>query len=174
MMRVMRPVIKCNLNLIDLKQSLGGKYYAGRPHMLVIQMNNGRNIQIFKGGCIQILGRVSDEDAESMRCELLQRLNKNVDDDSACFQLENILQENKFEIANIVLHIKLPNNVSLRNIKYTDSSLFYEVEIFPAALIRKWSPAHLAVFSNGNVILTGIRSLHECEQLLAILCQYLP
>ena len=41
----------------------------------------------------------------------------------------------------------------------------YEVEIFPAALIRKWHPAHVAVFHNGKMIVTGVKSVQMLESI---------
>ena len=36
----------------------------------------------------------------------------------------------------------------------------YEVEIFPAALIRKWEPMHVALFHNGKMIVTGVKDVN--------------
>ena len=38
---------------------------------------------------------------------------------------------------------------------------FCEIEIFPAALITSWKPAHVALFHSGYVIVTGIKSVQE-------------
>ena len=36
------------------------KFYRGRPHMIVIKMSCGRNVQLFPSGCIQIMGNISE------------------------------------------------------------------------------------------------------------------
>ena len=169
-MRIMKPKCKEKLNLDDLHRELGGKLYPGRPHMLVLAMRNGRNIQIFRGGCIQILGGISNQEAESMRAELIERSSQR---NEACRMLHNIAKTNQLTIVNIVLHIDLQRDLCLKRIRQSDNSLFYEIEIFPAALIRKWEPAHVALFHNGNIIITGVKSVKKCKSVLTSLEKYL-
>ena len=42
----------------------------------------------------------------------------------------------------------------------------YEPELFPAALISKWSPVHITLFSNGKGIITGVRLHSEAVNIL--------
>ena len=168
-MRLIKPAEKERLNLDALHLLLGGKLYRGRPQMLLITMNNGRNIQIFQGGSVQILGRISQQQAEGMRAELIQRLTH---DDPSCQRLCSILKTNPLSIANMVIHTQLDMNVCLKAIVESDCTLFYEIELFPAALIQKWSPAHVAVFHNGKVIITGVKSYDHCNELLTSLEEY--
>ena len=42
----------------------------------------------------------------------------------------------------------------------------YEPELFPAALISKWSPAHITLFTNGKGMVTGVR--HAIEALTVL------
>ena len=129
------------------------KFYRGRPEMLVMRMKtNGRNLQIFRGGKVQILGHVSDEEAEEMRREFVTRLKK-------LKKMENC-QVTNLTLVNLVVSLQLPSNINLKNISHSNRDLSYEVELFPAALIRKWHPAHVAVFHNGKMIVTGIKSLN--------------
>jgi len=171
-MRVIKPAMKERLDLVALHRQLGGKLYPGRPHMLIVRMKNARSMQIFSGGCIQILGCVKHKVAQAMRHELLARLSSN--SDIACQQLRHIVERGRLSIANLVIHVQLKNELSLKNIVQSDSSLFYEIEIFPAALIRKWSPAHVAMFHNGNIIITGVKSFKKLGELLTCLKDYLP
>ena len=169
-MRVMKPGHRVHLNLDDLHQQLGGKLYPARPQMLVLTMFNKRKIQIFQGGCVQILGNVSDGEAKLMQETLIEQLtHENAD----CQLLCTILQLNSFSVANLVIHAQLKNDLCLKNISQSDASLFYEIELFPAALIRKWSPAHVAVFHNGKLIITGVKNLSECNALLTAIENYL-
>jgi len=124
-----------NLNLESLHHKLGGKLYRGRPEMLLLRMSNGRNVQLFRRGTVQILGHLTQHEAESMRSELLHRL--------------QIITTN------------------------SNANLFYEIELFPAALIRKWYPAHIAVFHNGKVILTGVKTVDACKEIFSHLLSYL-
>ena len=170
-MRIIRPDHRVHLNLNDLHQKLGGKLYPARPQMLLLTMPNKRKIQIFQGGCIQILGNVSDQEAATMQRNLIQQLA--VQENGTCQSLCTILKSNSFTIANLVIHAQLKKDLCLKNISQTDASLFYEIEIFPAALIRKWAPAHIAVFHNGKLILTGVKSLSACNDLLSAIEKYL-
>ena len=56
----------------------------------------------------------------------------------------------------------------------SNNNVFYETELFPAALIQKWSPAHVAVFHNGKVIVTGIKTLDAFYDIMYALLQFLP
>ena len=49
-----------------------------------------------------------------------------------------------------------------------DKDFSYEPELFPAALISKWAPAHVTLFSNGKGLVTGVKSETEA---MSYLCQ---
>ena len=61
-------------------------------------------------------------------------------------------------LRNMVIHVKLNNIITLNKLS-SDYELFYEPELFPAALIAKWKPAHVACFSKGRLIITGVKSI---------------
>lgn len=48
----------------------------------------------------------------------------------------------------------------------------YEPELFPAALISRWLPVHVAVFHNGKVIITGLKSEKHANDILDSLIQF--
>ena len=155
-MRVMH--VPTELDLEKLYQQFGGKLFRGRPEMLLMRMSNGRNIQLFRRGTIQILGRLRRQQAEVMRCEVLRRL--------------QISTTAPLVITNIVISTQLPmKKLCLRNMN--DVGVFYETELFPAALIHKWQPAHVALFHNGKVIITGVKSVEKCYEILTSLIQFL-
>ena len=62
----------------------------------------------------------------------------------------------------MVVSLSLRQDMPLHNIQSSDATVFYEAELFPAALIRKWAPAHVAVFHNGRVIITGVKNIVLC------------
>ena len=134
------------------------KFYRGRPEMIVMRMRNGRNLQIFRGGKVQILGRIPDEEAENMREEFVGRL-KNLKKMVNC-------QVTRLTIVNLVVSLQLSSNINLKNISHSNHDLSYETELFPAALIRKWHPVHVAVFNNGKVIVTGIKSMNVVDDIM--------
>ena len=147
------------LDLEDLHRTLGGKLYSGRPEMLLLCLKNGRNVQLFRRGTVQILGRLTHDEAEEMRLDLLHRL--------------QIVTSIPLVISNIVISAQLNKNPCLRKLAHSNNHIFYEIELFPAALIRKWRPAHVAVFHNGKVIVTGVKSMSECETIFSQLLSYL-
>lgn len=66
----------------------------------------------------------------------------------------------------MVVSLKLKFPVNLRKIVCSNEDLSYEVELFPAALIRKWHPIHVALFHNGKMIVTGVRSLSTLNDIV--------
>ena len=50
--------------------------------------------------------------------------------------------------------LNLPNLV--KNLNLT-SGFFCELEIFPALMLKLWSPVHVNIFASGKVVLTGIK-----------------
>ena len=142
------------------------KLYRGRPEMLIMKMTNGRNMQMFRKGTVQILGCISDEEAENMRLEFIVKLR----------QLKRTMkmgQVSEMTISNIVMSAQLKRKVRLNKIPWSDCNVFHETELFPAALIRKWLPVHIALFQNGKVILTGLKSVSEVSNIMTDLHSFL-
>ena len=61
---------------------------------------------------------------------------------------------------------RLKKRPCLSKIRYSNARVFFEVELFPAVLISEWNPAHVALFHNGHVIVTGIRNPREGHRVL--------
>jgi len=142
------------------------KLYRGRPEMVLMKMTNGRNLQMFRKGKVQILGRVSDEEAENMRLEFIAKLRQ-------INTTTKMKQVTEMTISNMVMSVQLKRKVCLNKIPWSDSNVFHEVELFPAALIRKWSPIHIALFQNGRVIATGLKSASEFFNVMTDLYSFL-
>lgn len=51
--------------------------------------------------------------------------------------------------------------------------LSYEPELFPAALISKWQPAHVTLFPNGKGMITGVKSYDEAVTILQQLSSFI-
>ena len=49
----------------------------------------------------------------------------------------------------------------------------YEPELFPALLLRRFMPVHVAVFHTGRCVLTGLRSLDQARDIMSQLNAYL-
>ena len=141
------------------------KFHRGRPEMIVMKMTNGRNIQLFRGGTVQLLGRVFDVEAERMRAEFIEKLR----------QLEKMQnsQVTKWKLSNLVLSVQLKKTICPQKIVSTNFDIFHEMELFPATLIRKWHPVHIAMFHTGKIVLTGVTSLNHFNEIMHSLICYL-
>ena len=73
----------------------------------------------------------------------------------------------------MAISAQLKKNLCLQKIAQSNANLFYEIELLPAALIRKWHPAHIAVFHNGKVILTGVKTEDAYREIFCYLLSYL-
>lgn len=154
------------LRLEDIhKQIIDTKLYTGRPEMLLVKMSNGRNVQLFRGGGIQVLGAMTDYEAEKMCQECLWKLKRDC-------QMENCQMSN-LTLVNMVVHVHLNKHIGLAKIVSSNSKLSYECEIFPAALCTEWHPAHVAAFHNGKVIITGVKSVDSAWTIVNSLIFYL-
>ena len=141
------------------------KLYRGRPEMLVMRMTNGRHVQMFRGGKVQILGCIPTSEAEEMRVDFVKRLKR-------IKKMRNF-QVTKLTIVNMVVSAQLVKKTALQKITQSDSNLCYEVELFPAALIKKWHPVHVAVFHNGKVIFTGLKSVEQAKEIFSLVTSFL-
>ena len=133
--------------------------------MVVMRMTNGRNMQMFRGGKVQILGRVSDVEAENMRHEFIAKLRQ--------INTMQHFQVTKWTVSNLVMRVQLKKIICLRKIASTNATCFHETELFPAALIRKWHPVHIAVFHTGTIILTGLKSVEHLYDIIPSLNSFL-
>lgn len=141
------------------------KLYRGRPEMLIMTMANGRNMQAFRGGKLQILGGVSDGEAESMRLAFMLKLRR--------INTMRHCQVTNMTVSNLVISVQLKTRLLLRNIKNYDANFFHEIDLFPAALIREWHPVHIAAFHNGRIILTGLKSIAHFNEIMSTLFHFL-
>ena len=155
MMRTMKVDLPLNLEALHCEQ--GGKLFRGRPEMLLLRLSNGRNVQLFRRGMIQILGAIPEKEVEKMRHEILHRL--------------RLITATPLMTSNMVVTTQI-KDLSFRKITKSDKNVFYETELFPAALISKWYPAHVALFHNGKVVITGVKSLSHCHNILSSLIEY--
>ena len=144
------------INLEDLHNSFPqSKFLRGRPQMVLIRLSNGRNIQVFRNGTIQLLGAISNFDAQSMKCELEKSLLPILNLEKTHPMMTSIPN---WEMSNIVASIDLHCHLQLSNIATSNSCMTFEPEIFPALLIDALYPIHVAAFHNGKIILTGLKS----------------
>ena len=79
----------------------------------------------------------------------------------------------EMSVKNMVMSVQLNKDILLHSIPSSNCMIQYESEIFPAALITKWKPVLIAVFHNGKVILTGVKSLLHAQLITGLLIDYL-
>lgn len=75
-------------------------------------------------------------------------------------------------VDNLVISAQLNDCVTFSNIEWSNHNLCYEPELFPAALISKWLPVHIALFHNSKVIITGLKSEAQADMILDSLIDY--
>ena len=165
MMRNMKVNRKIPLEEVHYTFPKLTKLYRGRPEMLIMKTTTGRNVQMFRGGKVQILGCVSENDAESMRHEFIEKLR--------LIKSIHPFQVTEMTVSNLVMSVQLKKAIALHKIKSSNADVFYEIEIFPASLIQKWLPVHIAVFNSGRVIFTGLKSFEHFYTILSNLTSFL-
>lgn len=72
----------------------------------------------------------------------------------------------------MVISTQLSERVTFSNIHASNHDMCYEPELFPAALISHWLPVHVAIFHNGRVIITGLKSEQQADVILDSLIDY--
>lgn len=72
----------------------------------------------------------------------------------------------------MVLNVQLKKEVCLEKILESDFNVNYELELFPAALLANWHPAHVALFRNGKAVITGVKSMEKASEIVTLLSQY--
>lgn len=77
-----------------------------------------------------------------------------------------------WKVMNSVFHFNLNSTFKFHKI-VCNKFISYEPELFPAALISKWSPVHVTLFTNGKGIITGVRLHSEAVDILKELNAYL-
>ena len=126
------------------------KLYTGRPHMLSWKSEHGR-VQFFPNGSIQLIGNISDSQAMKLYKIIRQLVEMEVSMPS---------------IKNIVLRVKLSKRQTLSTIP-SNKDITYNSELFPAALITRWHPAHVSVFQSGEAIVTGVKSKEQASNIIS-------
>ena len=74
-------------------------------------------------------------------------------------------------VSNLVISSHLNEHISLAT--SSNHELSYEPELFPAMLISRWLPVHVAVFHTGKVIITGLKSETQVSPMLDAVIDYL-
>ena len=156
--------LSARINLQDVHTILPhAKHYRGRPQMLVVKLSCGRNLQLFPSGCVQIMGNVSLSKAQSMQCEIMHHLRR----------LDPRIGMSPLTLKNLVVSVRLRKTIPLHRLKHSSSTLSYEPELFPAILMRRYHPVHIAVFHSGRCILTGLRSVEQAQCIIYELNDFL-
>ena len=132
------------------------KLYTGRPYMLTWKSEYGR-VQFFPSGTIQLMGKI--DEAQAMR---LYDIVRNLLEMDVSLPL----------MCNMVLRVKFSPRRTLSTIP-SNCDITYNSELFPAALITRWRPAHVSVFQSGEAIITGIKSMDTARRIIADVDSYL-
>jgi transcription initiation factor TFIID TATA-box-binding protein len=85
-----------------------------------------------------------------------------------------MVQEKKIEVVNIVVNTSLGQDVPLEKMAATLSNTEYNPEQFPGLVLRIKEPKTSALlFSSGNVVCTGARSMEKVEEAIQKIIFYL-
>ena len=157
---------QCNrhINLQHLSDVVGasGTLHRGRPTMLTCRMMTKR-VQFFPSGTVQILGG-------GVTPSLLNHLSAQIS--HLLSQCDSNLLMGTWKVNNIVFHFDLMKRIKLNN-SVSTKNFSFEPELFPAALISKWHPAHVTLFSNGKGMITGVKSHDTAQCILDELPSYI-
>lgn len=157
---------QCNqrINLQQLSDVVGenGKLHCGRPTMLTCRMMTKR-VQFFPNGTVQILGGGVTPSLLNHLCAQISHL---------LTRYDSTLKMGPWKVNNIVFHFDLLKHIKFCNCTCTKDFSF-EPELFPAALISKWQPAHVTLFSNGKGMITGVKSHDSAQYILSELPSFL-
>ena len=151
--------MKCRdcMNLKRLHQLLDGILHTGALKCLCFLQALIATC-VFHKGTIQILEGVPDDIVNTMCRE---------------FESRTKLKLPPMTISNLVLSARLKKKPCLLKIRHCDAHVFYDVELFPAALITYWKPAHVPLFHNGHIVVTAIKFLREGYRVLKHLMKML-
>ena len=133
------------------------KLYTGRPTMLTWKTEEGRRVQFFPNGTIQLMGKLTEEQAMALHDKVQTLLEMDI---------------SKPVIRNIVLCVKFSQRVTFTNIP-SNKDINYNPELFPAAMVTRWHPAHISLFRSGSAIVTGVKSMAAARQIMAVFDAYM-
>ena len=126
-----------------------------------------KRVQFFPSGTIQILGGgVTPFHLFHLHRKVYQLL-------KVCSSTPELTQLTPWKVNNIVFHFNLARRFHFEKI-LCNQHFSYEPELFPAALISKWEPVHVTLFSNGKGMITGVKSEAEAltflQRVVSFLC----
>ena len=157
---------QCNhrIDLHRLSDIVGssGKLHRSRPTMLTCRVMKKR-VQFFPNGTVQILGGGVTPSLLHHLCAQISHL---------LHQYDSSLQMGPWKVNNIVFHFDLETQINFNSCMCTKDFSF-EPELFPAALISKWSPGHVTLFSNGKGMITGVKCYDKAQRILHDLPSFL-
>jgi TATA-box binding protein (TBP) (component of TFIID and TFIIIB) len=124
------------------------------PHQLVIYDLHGKLI-VFSTGKFRLMGCRFDDDVDAMiiAYKYFTQINKDI---VPTIQLQSMTMKCKFE-----KRIRLAELSSSKLIKSS-----YEPEIIPHLSIQEFKPVKINVFETGSVILCGLKSCQQAQELL--------
>lgn len=90
----------------------------------------------------------------------------------AVLQKEVGLFVSQLSMKNMVVSVKFSKRYRLLNLP-SNKDILYNCELFPAALIQRWRPAHVSLFHTGSAIITGIQSLEQAKHIMSEMDTYM-
>ena len=155
------------IDLRHLSELVGanGKLHQGRPTMLSCRMMTKR-VQFFPNGTIQILGGGV---TPFLLYHLFLKVYYLLRQCDSTIQPTNLT---RWKINNVVFHFDFGRRFKFGQM-LCNKDFSYEAELFPAALISKWQPAHVTLFPNGKGMITGVKSKQTALDILLQVSNFL-
>ena len=150
-----------NLNLIASKIN-NTQYEKSRFPGLFIRYSHPKCVVIvFRTGKLILTGIKIFNDIDLIIERLVLKLNE-------ILPVEIARKSMKTEVVNIVTTANLYNEIDLNKALLRLKNAVFDPEVFPGLIFKLFDPvrASFLIFSNGKIVLTGIREAKEIESVL--------
>ena len=154
------------INLQTLSEVVGknGRLHRGRPTMMSCRLLKKR-VLFFPNGGVQVIGG-------GVTKTLLNHLLRKIDILLRLCSVTAPPCQLQWTVNNIVFQFNLHRRFKFDRYK-CNKDFSFEPELFPAALISRWIPAHVTLFSNGRGMITGVKERSTAVELLRKLPAFL-
>ena len=117
-----------------------------------------KRVQFFPSDTVQILGG-------NVTPSLLCRIHRKICHLLNLCNLNPLPQVTDWKVNNIVSSFNFKKKFHFKKMK-CNKHFSFEPELFPAALISKWTPAHVTLFHNGKGMITGVKSEDDARHII--------
>ena len=134
------------------------EYNPRRFNAAIMRLKNPKGTcMIYRNGKIVMLGLRSETDTMLCSRKIIKKLHK--------LGMCEITLLRPVEITNVVANVVTKIRVNLESMNIGEDGAQYEPDSFPGLVYRQKSPkSTFLVFSNGNVVINGVRGEHKISE----------